>query len=351
MTSAAAPSVTEDIDARGDLILVIGEAYATETPAFSCRVCSRALARASPVFATMLYGGFAESKPSERTSSSSDWIVHLPEDDAVAMQQLLHLLHGNHDRFTTTPSFTCHANIEAVYDILVAADKYDCETYLLLWAIRWDLDVQGIMTYKPHTLMMLAWIYYKLGDKGRYEWVVKTLIWDHECPSVMKDRLLAVLPPNLLASIDVARQILIHNMIACLPKQVDHYNPSWFLNQERSQEKPHAWLGWRPKSGAVSAAEATVCSQRQRRSIIGFLAERELWPVPPAKNVTRSVARMRKVICGLQTFKVHHSELGKSFLLPYGREGPKFTEYKYHANQEDVDYMAKQAEKTRLNLV
>lgn len=135
------------------------------------------------------------------------------------LQQLLHLLHGNHDRFTLEPRFDSlegftdsdadnqHAilqtysyreNIQLVYDFLVAADKYNCEQYAHLWTPRWDLEVRGVTSYPPKAILMLAWIFYQLGDRKRYEWTLKCLAYDHESPRVMTEPLPIALPPNLI---------------------------------------------------------------------------------------------------------------------------------------------------------
>lgn len=209
------------IDPRGDLILVVGgDTAASENPTTSrFLVCSRTLARTSPVFAAMLYGGFAESKPSSPPVPGREWFVRLPGDDCAAMQQLLHLLHGNHDRFTLEPTFDSlyyyldsdagnkyaipqthshHENIQLVYDFLVAADKYDCEQYVHLWTPRWHLEVCGVTSYPLKAMLMLAWIFYQLGDRKRYEWMLKCLAFDHESPRVMTEPLPIALPPNLI---------------------------------------------------------------------------------------------------------------------------------------------------------
>lgn len=74
---------SDTFDPNGDLRLVIGEQKAESV------VCSRSLARASPIFNKMLYGAFSESKPVE-----GDWHVELPEDDPYALCFLLNIIHG-----------------------------------------------------------------------------------------------------------------------------------------------------------------------------------------------------------------------------------------------------------------
>lgn len=85
---------TQVIDKRGDLYLVVGEDISSEeNPAVKLQVCSRALARCSPVFEAMPFGGFAESQPAA-TLEQSSWVVHLPEDEPEYTLNFLEIIHG-----------------------------------------------------------------------------------------------------------------------------------------------------------------------------------------------------------------------------------------------------------------
>ncbi|KAK1992788.1 hypothetical protein LX36DRAFT_694070 [Colletotrichum falcatum] len=68
----------------GDLTIRVGPGL----DAF--RVDSKTLSRSSVVFKKMLFGGFAESRPSD----GSDWVVDLPDDDSYAMEVLFRIAHG-----------------------------------------------------------------------------------------------------------------------------------------------------------------------------------------------------------------------------------------------------------------
>jgi hypothetical protein len=63
------------VDSRGDLTLGTGLSDTGDCPAQCFRVCSRTLARTSPVLERMLYGSFAESNSQRET----DWTIDLPE--------------------------------------------------------------------------------------------------------------------------------------------------------------------------------------------------------------------------------------------------------------------------------
>ena len=78
------------IDPRGDLHLGIGISGTGGDPAQSFQVCSRTLARMSPVLERMLYGSFAESNSQRQT----DWTIELPEVKAAPFALLAFICHG-----------------------------------------------------------------------------------------------------------------------------------------------------------------------------------------------------------------------------------------------------------------
>lgn len=128
MLDESSPIVLDDL---GDLRLEVGE----HKKAFI--VCSRAMARSSPVFRSMLYGGYAESKPTE-----GQWVVHLPEDNDMAFAVILNIIHL---RMTQVPMLlpgTDRAPLSEDSDILlhhlaVLADKYLLLSLLQPWANAW----------------------------------------------------------------------------------------------------------------------------------------------------------------------------------------------------------------------
>lgn len=175
------------IDGRGDLYLtangVTAQLFAiSSTTTF--RVCSRTVARSSPVFDKMLFGFFAKSKPKD----DAQWTITLPEDSASAMKPLLELMHGI---FT---SFQPGHNSMAVYQLVVAADKYDCVHLLRPFAAQW---VEALYTSAGNqdTNYWLAWVFYQLGCEQGYREVATRLVLDTvEDGSLFRPR---ILPPGL----------------------------------------------------------------------------------------------------------------------------------------------------------
>ncbi|KAI0450809.1 hypothetical protein F5B21DRAFT_507792 [Xylaria acuta] len=79
---------------------------------------------------TLLYGGFAESRPSD-ASPAEDWVVALPDDNPKAMAIILNIIHS---RFELVPRTTNLISTEDLYQLTVLTDKYDLTGLLRLWA-------------------------------------------------------------------------------------------------------------------------------------------------------------------------------------------------------------------------
>lgn len=142
-------------------------------------VCSRTLSRASRVWKALLYGGFAESKPS-CASAASDWLVELPDDNPKAMATILNIIHS---RFESIPRIKDPIDLEDLYQLTVLTDKYDLTAILRPWASSWMESAkeelgnwrdQGIDSFIPH-LARLSWIAWEMGDPFIYESVLEDL--------------------------------------------------------------------------------------------------------------------------------------------------------------------------------
>jgi hypothetical protein len=104
--NAGSKTVYHDED--GDLRLLVGPDEIAHV------VCSRTLARVSPVWKIMLYGPMRESRP-----ESGDWVVKLPEDDEAALGLLLSTAHSAWD---TLPK---RLSPNELYNVCRLTDKYD----------------------------------------------------------------------------------------------------------------------------------------------------------------------------------------------------------------------------------
>lgn len=147
--SAASPAIQTAhpalmvFDSDSDLRIEVGD----ETRKVSCDVESKALARASPVFKRMLFGTWAEAKP----STGAPWVVRLPEDDINAMAILFNIIHTRLHKVPKIlpktlselvgPSAYCNfdaaVETDVLYLIATTADKYDLIYILDPWAKFW----------------------------------------------------------------------------------------------------------------------------------------------------------------------------------------------------------------------
>ncbi|KAK6222263.1 hypothetical protein LQW54_000963 [Pestalotiopsis sp. IQ-011] len=126
----------EDIDPLGDRILLVStnecvinaDGRHEHKEAMRFRVCSRTLARASPVMRAMLFGSFREAEQDQ---------VDLPDDDPVAMRMLLHIAHGKFALICLAMDDDLSgATTDDFYDVTALANKYLMTHLLRPWATR-----------------------------------------------------------------------------------------------------------------------------------------------------------------------------------------------------------------------
>jgi hypothetical protein len=154
------PRPAEVLDPHGDLRLIVGK----EEVVF--RVCSRALARSSRVWNTMLYGSYGEGKGQQ---TGTDWAVPLPEDDPEGLRVVLLAIHG---RFPDLPTLLDRPTL---FRVVVICDKYDMVEFLRPFWAGW----LGKLPYPhldPETVIHHLWIAHKLGDRDAYRCMLKRLL-------------------------------------------------------------------------------------------------------------------------------------------------------------------------------
>ena len=148
MNPISGPGCIEALDPRGDLRLIVG----VDRVAF--QVCSRTLARSSPVWETLLYGPFVEGKAQQE---DCDWEIPLPEDRPEEFRILLSAVHGKFDDF---PYQIDHSEL---LRLAVLADKYDMTGSLKpLWA-NWVGETDGIGNWTTQETWEYLLICHKLG--------------------------------------------------------------------------------------------------------------------------------------------------------------------------------------------
>ncbi|KAI8958186.1 hypothetical protein F5Y11DRAFT_351770 [Daldinia sp. FL1419] len=189
-------------DPNGDLCLLVGPQAAEFV------VCSRTMARSSPVFKSMLYGAFAEGKKASPESGKSDWVVKLPDDNVSAMTIILNIIHG---RFDKVPGYEDFVYTTHFYNLCVLTDKYDMTHVLRPWAKGWSRSThnqceklgQSLRTKFCHERLWIAW---ELGDRVAFEGMAKAMLMNSSASAGNSLRYVGALePPGIYKRIEKVR--------------------------------------------------------------------------------------------------------------------------------------------------
>lgn len=160
------------IDPNGDLCLEVGP--------FSAQfiVCSKTMARSSPFWNKMLYGGFAEGKKAQPGNEKSEWVVKLPEDNPAAMEIALNIIHSRFDQVCGYEDFIYTTHF---YNLCVLTDKYDMTHILRPWARGWSRSTHSQCEKLGQSLRLKfcherLWIAWELGDRTTFEGMARALL-------------------------------------------------------------------------------------------------------------------------------------------------------------------------------
>lgn len=141
-------SPVEIFDPHGDLKLIVGE----EQVVFL--VCSRALARSSPVWEAMLYGPFCEGMVQQ---TEAEWEIPLPEDDPDVFRTILSAVHGGFDEIPEILSG------HELFSLTAVADKYDMVDALKPFWRRWVKHENPLRVRIGQDLIDYLCVCHKLG--------------------------------------------------------------------------------------------------------------------------------------------------------------------------------------------
>ncbi|KAK1843019.1 hypothetical protein CCHR01_14361 [Colletotrichum chrysophilum] len=182
LDKAAIPTPTKILDSKGDLYLVVGSDIRASDPS-TFLVCSKALARASPVFDKMLFGPFAESRPStESSKQDSVWIK-------VAQRLSIPLLSG----------------------LVAIADKYDCIEIFRPWVNYWLPDLEPEDIYEAKLTLHIA---LHFGCIPTFEYALWSIT---SRSSISKDGQLSIVPEPFMNFNARGEEI------AAMPQDLDKY--------------------------------------------------------------------------------------------------------------------------------
>lgn len=154
------------IDPRGDIRLRVGQDQDGQKQV-TFLACSRALARASPVFDRMLYGSFLESKANSKAADrDGDWTVDLPEDKPQPMRILLHLAHARFHEIHDSLS------IDEVYELTKLTHYYDATRLVVPWMGRLMPSIEDVLTSpvaeSDTSIPKMLWVSWELGLKDAF---------------------------------------------------------------------------------------------------------------------------------------------------------------------------------------
>ena len=183
-----------EFDRRGDLTLRVGPPDAITSNSFL--VCSRTMARISPVFDRMLYGSFVESK-SATDGGAKGWVVDLPADDPASLAILVRIAHGH---FNEVPKAL---SIDTLYSLTTLTHYYDATPALIPWIDTWLVSVDDIWRDSDVLMPKFLWVTWELGRKMLFKAAAR--------------RLLTEAPASILDSYPPSRDLLMPPLLGSPP--------------------------------------------------------------------------------------------------------------------------------------
>ncbi|KAI8315813.1 hypothetical protein K4K59_000750 [Colletotrichum sp. SAR11_240] len=241
-------------DPIGDLTLRVGE----DVVAYEFIVCSRTLSRWSPVFRTMLFGGFAESRPADAA-----WSVSLPEDLPSAMFLVLSIIHGCFEHVPTSLS-----QIE-LYQTLVATEKYDMTKIVRPWAAAWFAPYKNISKVSGNEILL--WISWELGYADNFCWLAKDLLLSSPVndngqligqDGVVLSTYSCLEPPGILEEVTSRRKRIVDTMVGCIYKTLEAaFGEPECRGQPQNRECPKCH---RRSMFSLSTKRAIRCQPRRK---------------------------------------------------------------------------------------
>ncbi|OHF02516.1 hypothetical protein CORC01_02211 [Colletotrichum orchidophilum] len=278
------------IDEDGDLEIAVGSGDDTQ----SFIVCAKTLARHSPVFKRMLFGGFKESKPTR--NETVDWVVELPDDNPKPFKILLDIIHGWFEQVPELPT------LNELTALLVLTDKYDVTSLTRPWAVRW---MKGVQFETQHlNLLPVAW---ELGKEDVFDAMV-TKIANESARSpdgserlqyggLYLDEVTALEPPGLFEAI---RQHRAAGVAAELSPYMELYTK---LTTATGSDF------WCTRSAEL--ADRHICDSMLLGSLVMGLLRKgiPITAAQPAEQYLGSLSFLRATLRDLQLFVNHEVEI------------------------------------------
>jgi hypothetical protein len=266
------------VDPRGDLFLEIGLSDMGSGPAQSFQVCSRSLARMSPVLERMLYGSFAESNAQCRQTDC--WTIDLPEVKPAPFALLAYICHGRFDRVPKVLS------TDELFDLVALAHYYDCTPALAPWAERWLASIREPASSRELEMYKVLFICQELGGKQTFEVTARRLVLESR-KLMGRDELHERLGGHMVQiveRIDGIRDEAIGAMLGLFRELADILVVV--------DEKPR-WCRYASYMGPHR------CESMILGSVVFCLTRAGLWPLPDPHDVGESIMELYRKMTGV----------------------------------------------------
>ncbi|OAA75283.1 hypothetical protein LEL_07271 [Akanthomyces lecanii RCEF 1005] len=267
------------VDRRGDLRLEVGREPGTRDDSWQRAeflVCSRTLARASPVFDRMLHGPFVEAKHDPKDSAG--WRVVLPDNNPAPMEVFLNIAHANVARIPHILS------VDHLYDLAVLTNYYDATPLLSPWIDVWISSTSEISRDANMIQPKLLWISWEFGRTDTFRIVAHRLLMEEPSPARSIHEGDEVQAPHILEYIDSIRIQAIQKLLHVVRDVTDRLTvadegPRWCRHAR--QVRHHQ------------------CESMALGSITFCLARAGLWPLPAAAEVKLSLSDLDRVLASM----------------------------------------------------
>ncbi|KAH7123002.1 hypothetical protein EDB81DRAFT_665774 [Dactylonectria macrodidyma] len=256
-----------EFDPHGDVKLQVGPREDSGQIMFT--VCSRTLARVSPVFERMLFGNFAESRPNT-LNSKNEWIVKLPADKAGPLALFMYISHGHLHRIPKKLS------IDKLYDLTTLTNYYDSTRILGPWVHSWMDFVEDDVRNSKASLSKALWVSWEFGHRELFERVAHKMLMESDGPIGANDPKFQDLgmPPQIIERIDDIRFTTIQSLLDVFQDMIENL----IVVDEKPRWCRHAvWMGHH-RCESMILGSMTFC-----------LARANLWPLPHPEDVEISI--------------------------------------------------------------
>ncbi|CRK16476.1 hypothetical protein BN1723_011005 [Verticillium longisporum] len=277
MSSEQQPPIVE-ADPRGDLTLNVGNPSDDPSSSRCFLVCSRTLARISPVFDRMLYGAFAE--PRGKHTAEAAWTVDLPEDPPFAFTIFVTISHGFVHKVPHSLS------LDELYGLTVLTHYYDVTHILAPWASRWIASLHEPSPGSPILLAKLLWISWELGRGPLFESTARRILTEAPGSLLDPDSALHTLqmPPYIFERITAIRKQTIQAMLDVFYDLAEHL----VTVDEKPRLCRHASYMGPHRCESMILGSLTFC-----------LTRAGLWPLPEAAEVDHSISALYEIMVNL----------------------------------------------------